>query len=465
MRCRWAVVLALPLLLVGCGPASSPPPIKNVLLVSIDTLRADHLGAYGYPRNTSPQLDALASSSWLFETAYAPIPRTGPSVAALLTGMFPADVDEWSIPAELDTLAELLSDHGLRAVAAVDNANLSEESGYAQGFEYYRETWEETDSEIERTHLITATARDYLLEFAETGDPFFMWLHYVNPHRPYTPPEGLDAVFIDDAHFDGSVELPHTSGYVGGIRRGVAVEGEHRLAYYVAQYDGEILFSDSAVGAVLDALRSAPELSDTLVVLTADHGEGLGEQDVYFKHGPQLLESHVRVPLIVQVPGETDAPRRITRPVSTIDVAPTVLALAGVPTPTFSGDRVAFPLAGESLVLTPDGELVDHRRDIFFASRNFWGIRSGELKMILKTRDDDNSLGAKEQLFDLDTDPTETRNVYDTEVELSTRLSRRLDARRQIQANHEPGGGDTADRFEGLTEEALENLRTLGYIR
>ena len=414
-------------------------------------------------RDTSPNIDALARSSWVFETAYVPIPRTGPSVAALLTGMFPTNVDEWSIPEELETLAEVFASQAWRTVAAVDNANLSRSAGYAQGFNVYRETWEDSDREIDRTYLITETAVKHLKTFAQTREPFFMWLHYVNPHVPYTPPSGFDAAYVDDIHFDENVRLPRTPGYVGGISPNVYVEGENRLAYYVAQYDGEVLFADEEIGKVLEVVRSEPELSNTVIVLTADHGEGLGEQDVYFEHGPYVLESHVRVPLVVHLPSEASNPRRIARPVSTIDVAPTIFELAGVALPAFAGNRAVFPLAGESLVPTPDGEVRDHRQNIFFASLGFWGVRSPEWKMILRTRDDDD-LGESHQLFNLLADREESRNLYESEPEQAVGLLRRLDARRQIQSNY-IRSIDPANRYKRLNKEALENLRTLGYLR
>ena len=460
-----AVVLATTLSLTAACAPSQGTPTSRVLLISVDTLRADHLGTYGYIRDTSPNIDSLAESSWLFESAYVPIPRTGPSVAALLTGMFPINLDEWSIPDEMDTLAEVFADQGWHTVAAVDNATLSRDAGYAQGFNVYRETWEESDREIDRTHLITETAIEHLRTFAQTGDPFFMWLHYVNPHLPYTPPSDFDAVYTNDTHFDDSVLLPNTSGIVGGIRPDVYIEGEHRLAYYVSQYDGEILFSDDEIGKVLELVRNEGELSDTLVILTADHGEGLGEQNVYFEHGPYILESHVRVPLVVSSPNEASNTHRIERPVSTIDVAPTIFELAGISLPSFSGDRIAFPLAGQSLVLTQEGELPDHRNNIFFASRAFWGVRSREWKMILRTRDDEDNLGEFHQLFNLSTDYEETQNLYASEPRHAARLLRRVEARRGIQSNYEIGGTDSSNRYKRLTEEALENLRTLGYIR
>ena len=439
-------------------------PIENVLLISIDTLRADHLGTYGYVRDTSPHVDALAASSWVFEAAYAPVPRTGPSVAALQTGSFPDDLTRWGIPEQMNTLAEILVGRGWTTVAAVDNANLSKQAGYSQGFDVYRETWEESDSEIERTHLITDTALTHLQQFGETDEPFFMWLHYVNPHRPYTPPTEYQPRFIDDSYFDASVRLPHTGGHVGGIRTGVYVEGEHRLAYYVAQYDSETRFADDQIGAVLGALRAQSALANTLVVLTADHGEGLGEQDVYFKHGPYVLESHVRVPLIIHHPTRTSSPRRVQRPVGIIDVVPTVLDMAGISEPTFQGPRLEHPLAGQSLASVRDGELDGHRQDIFFASRNYWGIRSGDWKLILETREAKGNVGSSHQLFNLREDPEENVNVYDATDDQSARVLRRLEARRQIQTF--AGSDEDWDaRSKELSEEALENLRALGYIR
>ena len=385
-------------------------------------------------------------------------------MAALLTGLFPADVARWAIPDEMLTLAELLAGRGWAMVAAVDNANLSRKAGFGQGFDVYRETWQESDNEIERTHLITYTALDRLQRFGETGESFFMWLHYVNPHGPYTPPAEYDTRFIDDTYFDASVRLPRANGWIGRIRRSIYVEGEHRLAYYVSQYDAEISFTDDQIGAVIDAVRAEPALSNTLIVLTADHGEGLGEQNVYFKHGPYLLESHVRVPLIIHHPGHASRPQRIQQPVGLIDVMPTILDLADVRAPAFDSSVGGSPLAGQSLALNSDGALDDHRQDVFFASRNYWGIRSGDWKFILKTRDDD-SLGESRQLFNLSDDPEESHNISGSETAESARVLRRLEARRQLQTQFAAEDEDWDTRSRELSEKALENLRTLGYIR
>ncbi len=163
MERSWAVATGtLALTLVGaCGaPAPEPrepdpPAARSVLLISVDALRPDHLGAYGYVRETSPNIDALADGGWVFEAAYASVPRTGPSVASLLTGMFVRHEDEWAVPDTRQTLAEILRVEGWRTVAAVDNANLSNEQGFGRGFEVYRETWNESEAEIDKTYLIT----------------------------------------------------------------------------------------------------------------------------------------------------------------------------------------------------------------------------------------------------------------------------------------------------------------------
>jgi arylsulfatase A-like enzyme len=444
----------------GDAPAGSAPAVKNIVLISVDTLRPDHLGIYGYERDTSPAIDALGRVGWVFDAAYAPVPRTGPSVASMLTGMFVRHADEWAVPDTRRTLAELLNAEGWRTVAAVDNANLSNELGYGRGFEVYRETWNESEDEIEKTRLITQTGLEYIEQFAASAEPFFLWLHYVNPHGPYRPPAEFTARFMEDEHFDDRVQLRPGSGYVGRIRRREYVEGERRLGYYVAQYDAEVAFSDDEVGQVLTALDAHESLADTAVVLTADHGESLGEDDVYFKHGPLIGEAHVRVPLIVRAPGVADA-ERIAAPVSLIDVVPTLLEMVGASAAPFEGDRATFPLAGESLLRAVGPEASDDG-DVFFASRNFWGVRSGGWKLVVRTREGPQSLGDPFQLYDLTDDPAGSRNLYESEPDRAAELLQLVEAMRAIQ---DQAMADPDERFDALDEKAIENLRALGYVR
>ena len=263
---------AVLLVLVGCRdrgsvPAGSAEPSQpfarpNVLLITIDALRADHLGTYGYSRRTSPHLDAFAREGTVFEQAYTYWPKTRGSFAAMLTGRTAArsgySARHPGIADFNPTLASVLHAAGYRTVAAVDNPNVARVHGYAKGFDAYRETWEEPDleTEVDRTRAITETGIETPAT-APADRPLFLWLHYVNPHGPYTPPRPYDEVFLDDDEASAGRSLPVVEGFHGGVRREWAVPGPDRLGYYVAQYDGEIAAADAEVGRILDALNGS----------------------------------------------------------------------------------------------------------------------------------------------------------------------------------------------------------------
>ena len=261
----------------------------NVLLITIDTLRADHLGAYGYGRPTSQRLDALARRGVVFDEAYTYWPKTRGSFVGLLTGRLAAQSGYGkSHPLLVDfnpTLAGVLKEAGYETAATVDNPNVASSLGYARGFDRYRETWEEKAlvTEMDRTRAITADGVRYLGQ-ASPARPFFLWLHYVNPHAPYTPPPPYDTAFLD-AQAETGPKLRVLPGPHGGIPRPLYAPGHRRLAYYLAQYDGEVAAVDSQVGLVIDALRQSAASSRTLLIVTSDHGESLGEHDYYFAHG------------------------------------------------------------------------------------------------------------------------------------------------------------------------------------
>jgi arylsulfatase len=273
-----------------------------VLLISIDTLRADHLGAYGYARNTSPHIDALARRATVFDQAYTYWPKTRGSMVMLFTGRLPSrNGYAKTQPALLDfnpTIAAVLQQAGYATAAAVDNPNVAASLGYARGFDRYRETWEEKAlrSEMDRTRAITADGVRYLAD-ATPERAFFLWLHYVNPHAPYQPPAPWDEAFLDAEAARGP-RLRPVEGFHGGAPRQWAVAGK-TLGWYVAQYDGEIAAVDAEVGQVLDALDASAVRDRTLVVITSDHGESLGEHGYYFDHGENLFDPSTRVPLIV----------------------------------------------------------------------------------------------------------------------------------------------------------------------
>src|SRR6185503_17373228 len=268
MRSRFAVPLCLAVLALCCrgdsrmpSPRPSLAPARSgnglsVLLITIDTLRADHLGVYGYKRPTSPHIDALARRGTVFDRAYTFWPKTRGSFVMMMTGRRPSQNGySKTHPVLLDfnpTLAAVLKQAGYRTAAVIDNPNLASQHGYGRGFERYRETWEEPAlaTETDRAHVITEDGIAHL-RAAREDQPFFLWLHYVNPHAPYTPPGPFDRAFTDGA--TAGPRLAPVSGFHGGVKKEWAVPGK-TLGYYVSQYDGEIASVDAEVGRVLAAL-------------------------------------------------------------------------------------------------------------------------------------------------------------------------------------------------------------------
>jgi len=329
----WIVLLPLWL---GC---SGRPP-RHLVLITVDTLRADHVGAYGRAGLT-PAIDRLAADGVVFRWAFTAAPFTLPSVSAMMTGRFPEDLgvhnNDVVLPPDTPTLATRLRAHGFRTGAVVSNWILREASGVNVGFDQYdaRYTEREAFRNIpERTAAHTTDAALAMLgQLADGGSGrVFLWVHYQDPHGPYLPPDELRARHLEDerARPDGRRDLPvlETDRGFGGIHPYQYVEGHREVAFYRAGYDGEVEHTDAEVGRLIEGIRARLPASETLLVFTADHGESLGERDYWFSHGETLSEGQVRVPLIVQMPGDARAVREDV--VATVDLVPTLLRALGV---------------------------------------------------------------------------------------------------------------------------------------
>jgi arylsulfatase A-like enzyme len=354
------------------------------------------------------------------------------------------------------TLASVLKGAGYETTALVDNPNVAARYGYAKGFDRYRETWEEKAlaSEMARTRAITTEAVSFLKD-RRAPAPFLLWLHYVNPHAPYTPPPPHDTAFVD-ASTPSSRRLPVVPGFHGGIPRQWAVAGQDRLGYYISQYDGEIAAVDQEVGAVLDALAGSALQGKTVVVLTSDHGESLGEHDYYFDHGEDVFEPSMAIPLIVSVPGAPPGVRSRAL-ASTLDLVPTVLDLL----------KVSYPpdLAGVSLLAETRGPSNGGAPRLFGQNeRNLTATWDERYRLVATPADS----GATLAFFDRASDPGETRDVSRQEA-AALRL-----ARRELELFQERGDREwarTRPLLEGKTgelpmsDEARERLCALGYLK
>jgi arylsulfatase len=475
VRCRAALAA---IVLVACrqpaakpaataspAPSASAPTTAagnpwNVLLITIDTLRADHLGTYGYAKRTSPHIDALAARGAVFERAYTFWPKTRGSFVMMMTGRRPsANGYSKTHPILVDfnpTLASVLKGAGYETAALVDNPNVAARYGYSKGFDAYRETWEEKalESEVARGRAITAGAVTFLRE-RKSEAPFFLWVHYVNPHAPYTPPAPHDTEFVDAAATSGR-RLPVVRDFHGGIPKQWAVPGKDRLAYYVAQYDGEIATADEEAGSVLDALAASPLAARTLVVLTSDHGESLGEHEYYFDHGEDVFEPSMRIPLIVALPGVATGVRSKAL-ASTLDLVPTVLDAL----------KVSYPpdLAGTSLLAQAKGQERPAAPRLFGENeRNLTATWDDRFRLVSTPGESAPKLA----LYDRASDPGETRDVSRTNVE-ALRIARRELELFQGRADSE--WARTRPMLEGKvgevppSDDARERLCALGYLK
>lgn len=332
-------------------PAIIPAPLKkpkarpNVIVYLVDTLRADHLGCYGYPKPVSPHLDRFAEGATLFETAIAQAPWTRPSVTSILTGLGPLEHGvrtlEDRLPDAADTLAEKLRAAGYRTAAFSTNLHVTADTGLAQGFDDFFLSPQEDSAAVNRRVLAWLDGHLDGHRGPERGaEPFFLYIHTLDPHAPFTPPPDLRRRFAPAA--------PPQAGTVESLRRIYSVRGPRRvarIAEVAPLYDAEIAANDRSFGALLAALKERKLFEESLIVFVSDHGEALGEhQD--FGHARSLYADQLDVPLVVKLPLQARG-ERVSRLAQHVDLLPTVLAAAGLPPATGLPGADLFGPAGE----------------------------------------------------------------------------------------------------------------------
>lgn len=364
------------------------------MLLSVDTLRPDHLGLYGYERDTSPELDRFFGSGRVYERAYSTSASTAPSVVSLLTGRLPQEhrvrLLYQLVPDEVALLTDHLPDR-YQTAAFVSNIVLTDEAlGVADRFDHYDDFVDEQESfrpvwerRAERT---TDAALEWLRDERDPARPLFLWVHYIDPHGPYRPPPGWTGRFEDPR-----VERVQPERIQPYTRE----PGVENAWHYVDRYDEEIASTDAQVGRLLEGY--GPALDDALVIFTADHGETMIEHERWFTHGYQVYDAILRVPLLVRGPGVKGG--RATTPALGTDVAPTFLRAAGVPAPeTMQGVdlRTGAGLDDQRILL---GEATG-------ASGQWRAAIQGETKWTLRVHGPDREV-EKRRRYDLAADPGE----------------------------------------------------------
>ena len=400
--------------------AAGPAEIRRIVLISIDTCRADYFSCYGYPRQTTPHIDALAAGGILFDNAMSPVPMTLPAHSSMLTGTNPPyhgvhnNLGHRLGDSSL-TIAEILQEKNIRTGAIVSAFVLNARFGLNQGFDAYIDDLGQSEQDGRHDERpagdTTALALDWLDE--HQSEDFFLFLHYYDPHDPYEPPEPFATAFKDDL------------------------------------YAGEIAYVDDCIGQVVARLKSLGLYDSTLIIVTSDHGEMLGEHGesthMYF-----IYQGAIRVPLIVKLPG-SDKSRRIDRPVSIVDIVPTLCGLLEITPPqAVHGEDLTDYLLGPG-PKDPDERVLycESLLPTIYGAGPLLGVRSGRWKYIQTSRP---------ELYDLSADPAEANNLLAAQPRRAELLKKHLQAilNEQLRENSESNMAQD--------EETTQRLAALGYV-
>jgi len=489
-------------------------------VITVDTLRADRLGAYGYEKARTPNIDALAARGVLFSNATTPLPRTTPAVASLLTGLWPKNHGSRDVGTPVRSvprLPQILAEQGFATLGVASTRALSEQMGMHGGFDEY------VVREYQAEHITRSALT--LVDQQPKDKPVFLWVHYFDPHFQYDPP----GTWVDQPAADKCRALQNAMRSsappitLGQLQSDVRQMASRSVADCAELYDAEIAYMDYHTGVLLDGLRERSRLDNALVIFNADHGERLGERGVYFEHGTNVHESSLRVPLIIA--GHGIEPGTDSGVVALEDLMPTVLSLLRVPPgqrPKSDGSDISSRLvsdATDSSAANPlrfaesgstfhwdathsifagrrggprcihdrrfslcghetiEKRLVDRPQDprcLYDVSDEYpeekkrlmaiWDAWLAEEKRELTVRNDRFKLtqiplldgGYRSELYDLKDTDGADRNVIDAHAEIASELTRALDEWAQDRG--------LPDDRENRTPEELETLRALGYL-
>jgi arylsulfatase A-like enzyme len=445
---------AMLLLILACGAAcgrAAPAPRPDILLITVDTLRKDHLSSYGYEHPTTPFIDHLAETGVRFTNSYSTSCWTVPAVASLMTSLHPDshgvvsgsvvsnEVHGQQILAEeLPRLPELLREAGYRTFGITANGHLAAELGYAQGFDRY-----ENLGFGAVAHDINRKLEEWKEEL-DAASPYFLWLHYFDPHAPYRPHESWLSRFASRLPVEEPDRLVvnNASRYLGmGISK-----RSSEFKYVIALYDGEINHTD---GAIRDAVRLLDPASESLVIVTSDHGEEFLEHH-RFGHQDALWQELVEIPLVLRFPGERHAGVVVEDGASLVDIGPSLIDYIGGDIPV-RAQGASFMPAVEGREQNTTGPVISSLSR--YKTRRIDAIMDRDWKLILY-----GGTRHHELLYNLKKDPQERTNLAASNLLKKAELTTRL----QEELSRLSDGVDPS--VAGATGERLQELRSLGYV-
>ncbi|MHC4150123.1 MAG: sulfatase-like hydrolase/transferase [Planctomycetota bacterium] len=414
-----ALVLLLAVVLPSCSTSTSRP-VPNVILISIDTCRADYLSCYGYRKETTPNIDAFADQAALFENVISPVPLTLPAHCSMLTGTIPPhhavhdNFDYWLDGANI-TLAEILHDNTFATAAFVSAFVLDSQFALNQGFDTYYDHFEQQADQFQanerRADQTTRLALDWLEN--QKHENFFLFLHYYDPHTDYEPPEPFASKFADNL------------------------------------YAGEIAYTDHYIGKVLQKLKSLGIFDSSLIIITSDHGEMLAEHGED-EHGYFIYQSALKVPLIFKLPGQ-HTPQRIKDLAGLVDIVPTVCGLLGIAPPTPLQGRDLSPCLENSSISSKERHIyAESLYPTKYGGNSLLGLVGRRYKYIQTTRP---------ELYDLQLDPAESENLIESRPQLAAELREQLRQRLEENVRKLKSGARPAH-----DDETIRRLESLGYV-
>jgi arylsulfatase A-like enzyme len=426
-------------------PRSEPNAVDaNIVLIVLDGANALRMGLYGHDKNTTPAIDALGETSVVFDNAVSQAVYTIASIGSVLTGQYPERHQSVSFADRLRddvvTFPGLLAERGYRTAGFSGNAVASKLFGLDKGYQEYFQIWEQVDY-TGHGDSVLATFRKWL---DDVGDErFFAYVHFREPHFPYNPKAPFDTRFAPAEPFpEGMADAKVVEALNAGVAAGEPLDTA-TLARVHGLYEGNLAYVDDLVGNLLRQLDEHGRGDNTIVILTADHGEALFEHD-FLGHNTQLYEESIRVPLIMKIPGA--APRRVENVVELVDLAPTILELAGIH---------ATDMQGKSLLGPPAADRIAYSRTVWKRPR--YSARTKNHKLIWDSRT------GKKELYNLSADPKETTDLSEedpfTKGYLEQKLFTWLRAQEHLRANTPPPEG------VDMTEEERRRLESLGYTQ
>ena len=419
---------------------AGPSEIHNVLLISIDTCRADYLSCYGYPLETTPNIDAIADESMLFENAISPIPLTLPAHCSMLTGTIPPhhgihDNLNYSLDQSNVTLAEILSERGYTTAAFISAFVLESQFGLDQGFDVYDDHFENSINVagVGVTRLGQETTNNALEWFDSNMDKdFFMFLHYYDSHSPYEPPAPFASKF-HNAPYSSEIASKYKKGFYAGE---------------IIRYAGEIAYVDHCIGQVIAKLKKLGQYDSTLIIVVGDHGEMLGEHGEG-DHGYFIYQSAIKVPLIIKLPGKS-RPKRIHDAVGLVDIVPTICGLLGIDTPVLEGEDLSPYCSAEPVSHEQRYYYCESLTPTKYGANSLLGMVGDRFKYIQTTRP---------ELYDLSVDPWERCNIAPEYQQRGRILQDQLQQVLEHSISRERSEGNVE-----LDAESIKRLESLGYI-